>query len=503
MHDSNGKNRHRLAVIATHVRAWTLPISCVRHCRSSSARRFRVLLTLALTSAGDPRHHVESGSQKALRQGCRLAFDRNSRPQDDGFDRDPHQSTGVHEHDRDRVLLATVVFAVLFSQLLLYPGLEELVSVFGVGGASSPFTPTTLDAGMWFLVAEFAAYVAAVGLWGVASDAAGRRIPFIVVGAVAGAGGYASLAILGLVGSIPFEGVLLLRALQGAMTVGALSLTMTMLMDLEGGHGRNMGAAGIAIGLGAATGAPAGGQLTAVDPLAPLVAAACLLGLVGLTVGRVRDRAPDSRRGASAIVRGLRRRPTLSIPYAFGFVDRLTAGFFALVGTFYFRDTFTLDAATTGLVLACFFAPFALLQYPMGILSDRIGRAAPIVGGSLCYGVGILAVGSAPTVVLAAAAMVAVGVLGACVAPATMALVTDLAAPDERGLAMAGFNLAGSLGFLGGFLVGGTLATTYGYGWAFLVVGGLEIAIALVAIPAFLRLSIGLSAKVSLEDERL
>ncbi len=55
---------------------------------------------------------------------------------------------------------------------------------------------------------------------------------------------------------------------------------------------------------------------------------------------------------------------------------------------------------------------------------------------------------------------------------------------------MAGFNLAGNLGFLGGFLIGGTVASSYGYDLAFLTVGGLEIAIALVTIPIFLRLSL-------------
>ncbi|AGB39644.1 MFS transporter [Natronococcus occultus] len=396
----------------------------------------------------------------------------------------------MHSNDRERILLAAVVFAVLFSQLLLYPGVATLVETLGADATSSPVAATALDASMWFLVSEFAAYVAFVGVWGLASDATGRRRPFIVVGALAGAIGYATLAAVPAIGSIPFEGVLALRVLQGTMTIGAFSLTMTMLMDLEGGHGRNMGAAGIAIGLGAALGAPIGGQLTELNPLAPLVAAAVLLVCVGALVSLVPDRSGGHRRSARALVEGLRRQPTLTIPYAFGFVDRLTAGFFALVGTLYFQETFGIGPAATGLLLACFFAPFALLQYPLGALSDRIGRTAPIVVGSLCYGVGILAVGAAPSVATAAVAMVAVGVLGALVSPATMALVTDIARERERGVAMAGFNLAGSLGFLGGFLIGGTVAGNYGYGSAFLVVGGLEIAIALVAVPAFLRLSL-------------
>jgi MFS family permease len=86
--------------------------------------------------------------------------------------------------------------------------------------------------------------------------------------------------------------------------------------------------------------------------------------------------------------------------------------------------------------------------------------------------------------------MVCVGVLGALVAPATMALVTDFAPTTERGVAMAGFNVAGSLGFLAGIVVGGTVADTYGYVPAFVVVGGLELAIALVAVPVFVRLGV-------------
>ncbi len=396
----------------------------------------------------------------------------------------------MHSSDRDRIVLACVVFAVLFSQVLLYPGIEDLVAVLGADATTSPFAATALDASMWFLVAEFVGYVMFVGLWGVASDVTGRRRPFIVGGALAGAIGYATLAAVPAVGSLSFEGVLAVRVLQGAMTIGAFSLTITMLMDLEGGHGRNMGAAGIAIGLGAAVGAPVGGTLTELDPTGPLLVAAgllvCIAGLVSITD----DRTPTRRWNATALAGSVRRRPALGIPYAFGFVDRLTAGFFALTGTFYFRDTFGVDAATTGLLLACFFAPFALLQYPMGALSDRIGRTIPIVVGSLCYGGGILAVGAAPSVTTAAIAMIAVGVLGALVAPATMALVTDIADERERGVAMAGFNLAGSLGFLGGFLIGGTVATSYSYAHAFLIVGGLEIAIALVAVPVFVKLSV-------------
>jgi MFS family permease len=123
------------------------------------------------------------------------------------------------------------------------------------------------------------------------------------------------------------------------------------------------------------------------------------------------------------------------------------------------------------------------------VLSDRVGRFVPVVGGSLAYGLVIVAVGLAPVYPLAAGLMVLVGVCGALVAPATMALVTDLTPPDERGTAMGGFNVFGSLGFLTGFLVGGVAVDAAGYLAAFAVVGGLELAIAVLALPAVREIS--------------
>jgi len=388
-------------------------------------------------------------------------------------------STTRHE----RLLLAAVIYVVLLAQVLLYPGLGELVATLGA--------TTELQPRMWFLGAEFAAFIVFVGVWGAVSDVTGRRVPWIVLGAFGGALGYGLLALLPRLSLATFETVLLLRVLQGAATIGAFSLAITMLMDLDGGHGRNMGAAGIAIGLGTAMGAPIGGQLTELSPLAPLYAAAVLLAFVGVLVSFVEDRAPQGRRSTREALATIRRTPTLSIPYAFGLIDRMTAGFFALVGVAYFEAAFDLSPGESGIMLALFFAPFALLQYPLGALSDRIGRTIPILVGSSLYGLGIVAIGRAGTVELAGAGMVLIGVLGALLAPATMALVTDVADDTDRGTAMAGFNLFGSIGFLAGFLVGGAIADTYGYPLAFLVVGGLEVLIALVTLPAFLKLRLG------------
>ena len=403
-----------------------------------------------------------------------------------------------------RVRLAVVVWAVLVSQVLLYPGLEGLVVALGATG--------DLTAGMWFLLAEFAAFIAFALVWGAASDVLGRRTPLVVVGALGGATSYLLLTGLSSLG-FGFQSVLVVRVLGGAFTIGAFSLTISMLMDLGGGNGRNMGAAGIAIGLGAALGSVVGGQLSVLDPLAPLYASGLLLvaaaGVVATVsethreadVGGETALATTARGDLRAMIATLRATPSLGVPYAFGFVDRLTAGFFSLVGVFYFGDVFGLDAAGIGVALALFFVPFALLQYPLGSLSDRIGRFVPVVGGSIGYGVAIISVGVATRVEFAMGLMVLVGVAGAFVAPATMALVTDLVDPSEHGVAMAGFNVFGSLGFLSGFLIGGVVGSATDYLTAFLVVGGLEIAIALLALPAVRRLAAEPKPPLSVSDD--
>jgi Sugar phosphate permease len=381
---------------------------------------------------------------------------------------------------------------VLFAQVLLYPGIPDLVSELGATPANwAGDVDEVLDAGMWFLTAEFLGFVLFAGVWGAASDAIGRRTPLVVAGALGGAVGYLALPVLSAL-DLPYAVVLLVRFLQGAATIGALSLAITTLIDLPGGHGRNMGAAGLAIGAGTGLGAPVGGQLYELGPLVPVQVTTVALAVAGLLATFATDRTPDDTDSSLRALARVRDRPSLAVPYAFGFVDRLTAGFFALVGTVYFQSDIGLglNAADTGLLLGAFFVPFALLQYPLGRLSDRVGRVIPVAAGSLAYGLAVVSVFYAPSVPVAVLAMVTVGVLGALVAPATMALVSDLAAVDYRGAAMGGFNIAGSLGFLTGIVVGASVAATVGFEAAFLVVGFSEVLIAVAAVPLLLRLDV-------------
>ena len=240
-----------------------------------------------------------------------------------------------HRIPSERARLAGIVWCVLISQVLLYPGLEELIDALGV--------ETSLQAGMWFLVAEFTAFVLFAGVWGAISDTTGKRRRWIMLGSSGGALAYITLIVVAPY-SIPFAAILAIRVLGGAFTIGAFSLGMTMLMDLTGGSGRNMGAAGIAIGLGAALGSVIGGQLTAVNPLGPLYGGVFLLFTVVGIAATLTDRSPTTHLDIRTIVSGARTNSGLLISYSFGFIDRLTAGFFALVGVWYFRDVFGVSA---------------------------------------------------------------------------------------------------------------------------------------------------------------
>ena len=71
--------------------------------------------------------------------------------------------------------------------------------------------------------------------------------------------------------------------------------------------------------------------------------------------------------------------------------------------------------------------------------------------------------------------------------PPAMILTSQLAAPESRASAIGGFNLACSLGFAVGPLVGAWAYSAYGFGFAFALCGAFEIVLALGAAVWWLR----------------
>lgn len=162
-------------------------------------------------------------------------------------------------------------------------------------------------------------------------------------------------------------------------------------------------------------------------------------------------------------------------------------GFFVGVFPLMLAMKYGMDSGSIGMYMAAFLIPFALLQYPLGAISDKIGRVTPLVVGSLLYGIAVAGVGIVVPPMLAVV-MVLGGIVGALMYPPSAALAGDLANPAKRGTAMGGFNLFGSLGFATGPFIGGLIADRYGFQASFAVAGLTVIVIVMVFLPFLIRI---------------
>ncbi len=379
---------------------------------------------------------------------------------------------------RHAVLVPSLfLFFAMLNLTLIVAGLRELILV-ELGG-------TAQDASLFFSI-EMLAYVVFAPVWGLVSDRAGRRRPFVVVGFF-----LTSLVYVGLARADAIPELLVLRFLQGAASVMGWSTLMAMVLDQpdDRKRGRYMGIMGAALTFGVSLGAPLGGFVTrAGGARAPLwTSAGLFLALAVAALFLLRE--PEAKRqqtGVGEILATLAARPRLLLPYLFHFVDRYTVGFFVIVFPLYLAANGVDDPGRRGLYLAAFMIPFAALQYPTGRLAERLGPWRPLLWGSFCYGVLLCVVGYSSLFALWWV-MAGLGMLAAVMFPPSIILTAQLSDSRTRGSAMGGFNLAGSLGFAVGPLVGTWANALHGYGFAFIVSGALEIAVVLAALAWIVR----------------
>lgn len=326
-------------------------------------------------------------------------------------------------------------------------------------------------------------------LSGAFADRYGRRRATIVGALLAHAVLLGSLAL-----DLSFGWFLFLRFVEGAAQILALSLLLAVVADNHEGprRGRAMGMLGCGLTLGVALGAPLGGMLGRSDALRTLhVGAAILLVAAVVAALVVVDRAPASGRpGLRQILRAIAAERALLVPLAYAFVDRFTVGFFTTTFPLFLERIHGFARDRIGFLLALFLLPFALLSYPSGRLAERRSRVAMVVLGSLVYGAGVAAVGWVGPVHLVWL-MVGLGLCSAVMFVPSLLLAAEFAAPGTRSTALAGFNAAGSLGFLLGPVVGGGLSSIVaersgwldGYRVAFGVAGAAEVLCVIATWP--------------------
>ena len=389
-----------------------------------------------------------------------------------------------NEYSSELYTIGILTFILMFSVSLIYPVLEEFVM--------KRFRIESVAETSLFVSFNLAAYVVFALIWGSISDRIGKRKVFIVCGFLGNA-----LLMFCLTLAPSLSVLLVLRFIEGSFTIMAFALLMTSVLDIvkKTHYGRGMGILGMGMALGNGLGAPAGGRIGAENPLYPLYFGAVML-LFGSVIAafalkeRKLEAKPASLRDALQLLKEEKR---IFIPYAFSFVERFTVGFFVSVFPIMLAMKYHLGPGSIGIYMMAFLIPFALLQYPLGAISDRIGRVIPLMVGSILYGIMVAGVGIVAPPLLTWL-MVFGGIVGALMYPPSAALAGDLASPSRRGTAMGGFNLFGSLGFAISPFMGGLIADRYGFQASFATAGATVIIVALVFLPFLLRMDRGRKA---------
>jgi len=383
------------------------------------------------------------------------------------------------------LLIGAGILLTMLPVTMIVPVLKELVSVrYQVGNFwSHAFMSTSLVGAILF--APFA---------GIIIDRSLSRRKII------------SLALLGnaicflLMAIAPSFGTLMLaRFVEGAMHITALSAWLAAGADMSpaGRSGKVMGALGGMLMLGISIGVPLGGVIAGDHSLRVLWAAAAVSGFTAIFALSLANRrhSGSATFGFQEFANVLKQNPWLSLPYAYAFIDRLCIGVVVTTLTLYMTEVLQLNPAQRGMELAFFLLPFAALSYFAGRLSDCIGRAAPMALGSILFGLVYMTYGFASGSWLTIA-MIISGVFSAVMFAPNLAMCKDLSTESTRGTAFAGYNVAGSLGFAVGPLLGGGMfagldaltETLPAYQWTFIISGSFEVLCALISLPFLIKL---------------
>ena len=137
-----------------------------------------------------------------------------------------------------------------------------------------------------------------------------------------------------------------------------------------------------------------------------------------------------------------------------------------------------------GVTLGIYGLTQALLQIPLGLLSDRIGRRPVIVGGLLVFIIGSIIAANADSI---SGLIIGRAVQGAgAIASTLMALVSDLTSEENRTKSMAAIGASIGLSFMLAMIVGPVIAAAMGLSgifWVTALLGLIGVFVLLGAVP--------------------
>ncbi len=247
------------------------------------------------------------------------------------------------------------------------------------------------------------------------------------------------------------------RALDGIAHLPAVTFLM-IAANRAGGRrrGASLGVVAAALMVGVGVGAPLGGILVDRDPALVYTVGAVLLVVAALASLAIPTLAPSPERAHPSRYTWDRSRPAAWMPLAYGFADRFLIGVFVSTFTLFLTEVHGVTAAARGMLMSLFLLPFAVLCWPAGKLTDRVGWFRPIVLANILFGVVYASYGLLPLWLLPVA-MVLSGVLSALMFAPSLVLVSEFARRGAGEGLFGVFQVAGSFGFLAGPLAGGLL----------------------------------------------
>jgi MFS family permease len=379
-----------------------------------------------------------------------------------------------------RLLIALATICTLIPVTLLVPGLRELVQVAHGGSASAAhaFMTVNMLSGIVAvpLVMRWQRRAGSVRAW-VASLLLLDAVVFLAMRAAPS-----------------LSSLMALRVLDGALHLPAITLLMVAANRLAGPRrGGSLGLLGSSLMIGVAIGSPLGGRLVDRSPsqvylvgaVAFVIAAVCAL---GIALPRAEQTRTPSRK-----YEWNRHVQLAWVPLTYAFMDRFVIGVFVSTFTLFLADVHGASGTERGVLMALFLVPFAVLCWPAGRLADRVGWYRPLVISNVLFGAVFALYGVVPKRVLPVLMLLS-GVLSALMFAPNLLLTSEVARRAGDGI-FGAFQIAGSVGFLTGPLLGGVLVSllkdangAVAYDAIFMSVGALEGVLAAVAAIVLARL---------------
>ncbi|UVE17459.1 MFS transporter [Pseudomonas sp. LS44] len=158
----------------------------------------------------------------------------------------------------------------------------------------------------------------------------------------------------------------------------------------------------------------------------------------------------------------------LAIIYVFNYIDRQLMAILIEPVKAEFGISDTGIGLLSGVTFAIFYTFFG---FPLGRLSDRIGRKPVIAVCCIAWSVMTMACGLATSFLLLVLARIGVAVGEAGGTAPSVAMVSELYPPERRSTALSILMLGSSLGAIVGLGCGGWVAQHYGWRFAFLIIG--------------------------------